>query len=86
MLKAIDRHRQVFNTDYVDSLLIHCMVKDGWTDEWKRMMDAFEEAKAKQVDPRQGRFLPQPARPADRGGLGLAGGPPGAGQPAGQAH
>ena len=47
VLKAIDRHRQVFNTDYVDSLLIHCMVKDGWTDEWKRIMDGFEEAKAK---------------------------------------
>ena len=48
VLKTIDRHRLVFNTDYIDSLLIHCMVKDGWTDEWKRMMDAFEEAKAKQ--------------------------------------
>ncbi len=47
-LKAIDRHRQVFNTDYVDSLLIHCMVKDGWTGEFRRLMDAFEEAKAKQ--------------------------------------
>jgi predicted aldo/keto reductase-like oxidoreductase len=47
VLKTIDHHRIVFKTDYVDSLLIHCMVKDGWTDEWKRMMDAFEEAKAK---------------------------------------
>ncbi len=46
-LKTIDRHRQVFNTDYVDSLLIHCMVKDGWTDAWKRIMDAFEEAQAR---------------------------------------
>jgi predicted aldo/keto reductase-like oxidoreductase len=48
VLKTIDHHRQVFNTDYVDSLLIHCMVKDGWTGEYRRMMDAFEEAKAKQ--------------------------------------
>jgi 1-deoxyxylulose-5-phosphate synthase len=47
VLKTIDRHRQVFNTDYIDSLLVHCMVKNGWTDEWKRVMDAFEEAKAK---------------------------------------
>ena len=46
-LAAIDRHRKVFGTDYVDSLLIHCMVKDGWTDEWKRIMDAFDEAKQK---------------------------------------
>jgi predicted aldo/keto reductase-like oxidoreductase len=47
VLKTIDRHRQVFNTDYVDSLLIHCMVKDGWTDAWKRIMDGFEKAKDK---------------------------------------
>jgi len=47
VLKAIDRQRSVFNTDYVDSMLIHCMVKDGWTDEWKRIMDGFEEAKDK---------------------------------------
>ncbi len=48
VLKAIDHHRQVFQTDYVDSLLIHCMVADGWTDPWKRVMDGFEEAKARQ--------------------------------------
>ncbi len=45
VLKTIDRHRQVYKTDYVDSMLIHCMVKDGWTDPWKRIMDGFEEAK-----------------------------------------
>ena len=47
VLAAIDHHRKVFDTDYVDSLLIHCMVKNGWTDEWKRIMDAFDEAKEK---------------------------------------
>jgi len=47
ILQAIDNHRKVFNTDYVDSMLIHCMVKDGWTDEWKRIMDAYDEAKDK---------------------------------------
>ncbi len=47
MLAAIDNHRKVFDTDYVDSMLIHCMVKDNWTDEWKRIMDAFDEAKEK---------------------------------------
>ena len=47
VLNAIDRHRKVFDTDYVDSLLIHCMVKDGWTADYRRMMDGFEEAKAK---------------------------------------
>ena len=47
VLKTIDHHRKVLNTDYIDSLLIHCMVKDGWTDSWKRIMDAFEEAKTR---------------------------------------
>jgi predicted aldo/keto reductase-like oxidoreductase len=47
VLKAIDRHRLAFNTDYVDSMLIHCMIKDGWTDPWKRVMDGFNEAKDK---------------------------------------
>ena len=47
VLETIDRHRKVFDTDYVDSLLIHCMVKDQWTDDWKRIMDAFDEAKEK---------------------------------------
>jgi predicted aldo/keto reductase-like oxidoreductase len=47
VLAAIDHHRKVFDTDYVDSMLIHCMVKDHWTDEWKRIMDAFDEAKEK---------------------------------------
>jgi predicted aldo/keto reductase-like oxidoreductase len=48
VLAAIDRHRKVFDTDYVDSMLIHCMVKDSWTDAYKRMMDGFDEAKEKQ--------------------------------------
>src|SRR5689334_10534280 len=29
ILEAIDHHRKVFDTDYVDSMLIHCMVEDG---------------------------------------------------------
>ena len=47
ILEAIDKHRQVFNTDYIDSMLVHCMVKDKWTDEWKRILDGFAEAKEK---------------------------------------
>jgi len=47
VLTAIDRHRKVFDTDYVDSMLIHCMVKDRWTDDMKRIMDGFDEAKEK---------------------------------------
>jgi hypothetical protein len=47
VLEAIDHHRKVFDTDYVDTMLIHCMIQDGWTDRWKRIMDGFEEAKGK---------------------------------------
>jgi predicted aldo/keto reductase-like oxidoreductase len=47
VLAAIDRHRKVYDTDYVDSMLVHCMVKNGWTDAMKRMLDGFNEAKEK---------------------------------------
>jgi predicted aldo/keto reductase-like oxidoreductase len=47
VLNEIDRHRKVFDTDYIDSLLIHCMVRGSWTDGWKRVMDGFDEAKEK---------------------------------------
>lgn len=48
-LEVIDRYRKELDTDYLDSLLIHCMIKDGWLDEKKRLMDAFEEARAKKI-------------------------------------
>ena len=47
VLATIDSHRKNFNTDYIDSLLIHCMTEDTWTDSWKRVMDGFNEAKEK---------------------------------------
>jgi predicted aldo/keto reductase-like oxidoreductase len=47
VLAAIDHHRKVFDTDYVDSMLVHCMVKHDWTEQWKRVTDGFNEAKAK---------------------------------------
>ena len=47
ILAAIDHHRKIYNTDYIDSLLIHCMIEDGWTDQWARIMDGFNEAKGK---------------------------------------
>lgn len=45
VLEVIDKHRKTFNTDYIDALLIHCMVRENWTEEYKRIMDAFDEAK-----------------------------------------
>ncbi len=47
VLAAIDKHRKVYDTDYIDSMLVHCMVKDGWTDAMKRVLDGFNEAKEK---------------------------------------
>ena len=47
ILAEIDHHRKVYDTDYVDTMLIHCMIKPGWTDQWKRIMDGFDEAKSK---------------------------------------
>lgn len=47
VLAAVDSHRKMYQTDYVDSLLIHCMVKDRWTDGFKRVMDGLEEAKSR---------------------------------------
>jgi predicted aldo/keto reductase-like oxidoreductase len=47
VLATIDRHRKTYNTDYIDSLLVHCMTRGKWTDEWKRIMDGFNEAKEK---------------------------------------
>jgi predicted aldo/keto reductase-like oxidoreductase len=47
VLAVIDRHRKTFDTDYIDSLLIHCMTRGQWTDQWKRVMDAFDQAKEK---------------------------------------
>ena len=44
VLAVIDHHRKTFNTDYVDSLLVHCMTRRVWTDQWKRVMDAFNTA------------------------------------------
>ena len=47
ILEVIDHHRKVYDTDYVDTMLIHCMIKEGWTEQWKRIMDGFDEAKSK---------------------------------------
>ncbi len=48
-LAAIDAERKKLNTDYIDSVLIHSQIVAGWTgmDTWKRIMDGFDEAKAR---------------------------------------
>ncbi len=47
--KSIDRFRKELDTDYIDILLLHCMVNKEWPDEYKRIMDDFSEAKEKGI-------------------------------------
>ena len=48
-LKELDRFRQELGTDYIDCLLIHCKVHANWDETHKRLIDAFEDAKAKGI-------------------------------------
>ena len=52
--KSIDRFRKEMDTDYIDILLLHCMVNTEWPDEYKRYMDDFSEAKEKGIIKRIG--------------------------------
>ena len=47
--KSIDRFRKELDTDYIDILLLHCMVNSEWPDEYKKYMDDFSEAKEKGI-------------------------------------
>ena len=52
--KSIDRFRKELDTDYIDILLLHCMVNSEWPDEYKRYMDDYSEAKEKGIIKRVG--------------------------------
>jgi 1-deoxyxylulose-5-phosphate synthase len=49
ILATIDAHRKAFQTDYVDSMLIHLMTRPNWTEEdaMKRVMEGFSQAEEK---------------------------------------
>lgn len=47
--ELLDRYRKELNTDYIDSVLIHCMTDHAWHDQQKRVMDALEEARDKKI-------------------------------------
>jgi predicted aldo/keto reductase-like oxidoreductase len=44
--RTIERIRRELESDYVDILLMHCMMRGGWSRDRKGSMDAFSEAKA----------------------------------------
>lgn len=48
-LEVLERYRKELGVDYIDSLLSHCAVMADWDEERKRLLDAFEEAKAKKI-------------------------------------
>ena len=48
-LEVIDRFRKELNVEYIDSLLVHCAVRETWDKDRKRLLDAFEEAKQKKI-------------------------------------
>ena len=86
VLAVIDHHRKTFNTDYVDSLLVHCMTRGNWTDQWKRVMDGFDKAQERKWIRAKGRFLPFAACIARRHRQRLVGSASSAREPAGQIH
>lgn len=45
----IDRYRRELKTDYIDILLMHCMLEGDWTERYRGVMDVFEEAKQNKV-------------------------------------
>jgi predicted aldo/keto reductase-like oxidoreductase len=43
----IERFLKELKTDYVDTLLIHCMTRKAWPTDMRPVMDVFDEAKKK---------------------------------------
>jgi 1-deoxyxylulose-5-phosphate synthase len=43
--KDVDRYLVELGTDYIDSLIVHCVIEPDWTTRFRPVMDVFEEAK-----------------------------------------
>jgi predicted aldo/keto reductase-like oxidoreductase len=43
----LDRFRQELGTDYLDTLLMHCMTKGNWPTDFRPVMDVLSDAKRK---------------------------------------
>jgi aryl-alcohol dehydrogenase-like predicted oxidoreductase len=43
----VERFLRELDTDYIDSLLIHCVTEGDWTTSYRGVMDVFSEAKRK---------------------------------------
>jgi aryl-alcohol dehydrogenase-like predicted oxidoreductase len=49
MRADIDRFRKELNTDYIDLLMMHCMVEENWTERFRPTMDVLSEMKDKGI-------------------------------------
>lgn len=49
MKADIDRFRKELGTDYIDIMLLHCMMSDDWPEERKGAMNVLSEAREKGV-------------------------------------
>jgi aryl-alcohol dehydrogenase-like predicted oxidoreductase len=45
----LDRFRRELGTDYIDIVLMHCMMEDDWTTRHRGVMDQLSEAKEKGI-------------------------------------
>ncbi len=48
-LATIDQYRKQMSTDYFDILLLHCVRRPTWAEDFKAAADDFSEAKSKQI-------------------------------------
>jgi len=49
MRADIDRFRKELGTDYIDILMMHCLMDDHWTEKCRPAMDAISEAQEKGI-------------------------------------
>lgn len=47
--QTLDRFRSEIDTDYIDIVLMHCLMQDKWTENRSYYMDALSEAKQKGI-------------------------------------
>ncbi|MGB6688860.1 MAG: aldo/keto reductase [Terracidiphilus sp.] len=49
MKSDLDRYRRELGTDYIDIVLMHCMMEGDWTTRYRGTMDVLSEAKEKGI-------------------------------------
>lgn len=47
--EEVDRFRKELNTDFLEIVLLHCMMNDRWTQDFARGMDELNELKARGI-------------------------------------